>query len=166
MWKLSRFFSYIILGGKMNIKQVAKDNYKIFINKLFFKGSFDEKENIIDFVKDIILKKRKVLNLRGFYKVLVYVNKKIGMFIDMVKLEDSSYFNNLDLRVIVNNDSEVYFETEDYFFIADGKDIRYLDGKFYLLVDEFFQEKIENEEFGRFIYGEDVINVLANGVIL
>ena len=150
----------------MNIKQVAKDNYKIFINKLFFKGSFDEKENIIDFVKDIILKKRKVLNLRGFYKVLVYVNKKIGMFIDMVKLEDSSYFNNLDLRVIVNNDSEVYFETEDYFFIAEGKDIRYLDGKFYLLVDEFFQEKIENEEFGRFIYGEDVINVLANGIIL
>lgn len=150
----------------MNIKQIAKDNYKIFINKLIFNGDLKEKESIIDFVKEFILKKRKVLNLRGFYKVLVYVNKNIGMFIDMVKLEDSSYFNNLDLRVIVNNDSEVYFETEDYFLIANGKDIRYLDGKFYLLVDEFFYKIIRNEEFGRFIYGEDAINVLANGMIL
>ena len=150
----------------MNIKQISKDNYKIFIDKFYFVTDLDEKEQIIDFVKDIIMKKRKILNLRGFYKVLVYVNKKIGMFLDMIKLEDSSYFNNLDLRVIVNCDSEIYFETEDYFFIANGKDIRYLDGKFYLLVDDSFMEKIENEEFGRFIYGEDVINVLANGVIL
>ena len=150
----------------MNIKLTSKDTYKFYINKLLFKGDLNDKEQIIDFVKQIILKKRKSLNLRGFYKVLVYVNKEIGLFIDMTKLEDSSYFNNLDLRVIVNNPSDIYFETEDYFLISDYKDIRYYNGKYYTLVDDCFDKIMEKIEFGRFIYGEEVINVLANSTIL
>lgn len=151
----------------MNIKLNAKDSYKFFINKYFFKDiNVDEKEQIVDFVKEVVLKKRKILNLRGFYKVIVYVNKKVGIFIDITKLEDSSYFNNLDLRVIVNSNSEVYFETEDYFLIEKAKEKYFYNNKFYALIDEEFDNILERVEFGRFIYGEEVINVLANGVIL
>ncbi len=151
----------------MNIKLIAKDSYKFFINRYFFKDiDLDQKEKVIDFVKDIILQKRKILNLRGFYKVLVYINKKVGIFIEMTKIEDSNYFNNLDLRVIVNNESEIYYETDDYFKIANCKEIRYLDGKFYCLVDDLVDKILEKIEFGRFIYGEELLKVLASSVIL
>lgn len=151
----------------MNIKLLTKDNYRIFINKHFFKElDMSEKEQIVDFVKTVILQKRKSLNLRGFYKVLVYLNKKVGMFIELSKLEDSSYFNNLDLRVIVNNDSEIYFETEDYFLIQNCKDVRFFNGNFYALLNDDIDNILKIIEFGRLIYGEDVINLLANGIVL
>ncbi len=149
----------------MNIKLLSSDNYTFFINKLFIKEQLLDKESIIDYVKKIILNKRKALNLRGFYKVVVYYNKNIGIFMETFKLEDSCYFNNLDLKVIVNTDSEIYFEVEDYFLIKDCKEIRYLNGKYYVEVDNL-TKIIKIIEFGRFIYGQEVNNVLAKSIVI
>lgn len=150
----------------MKIEALTKDNYRFFINKLLIKINLENKEDIIDYVKEIILKKKKTLNLRGFYKVIVYVNKKCGLFMELVKLEDSNYFNNLDLRVIVNLEADVYFETEDFFLIKKALEIRYNAGLFYCLVDDSFDEKFEKAEFGKYIFGDDVINMLAKSIIL
>ena len=53
----------------MNIKQTAKDNYKIFINLYFFNGNIEEKEQVIDFVKDIILKSIKFTGLLQSFSI-------------------------------------------------------------------------------------------------
>ena len=62
----------------------------------------NSKENIISFVKKVIIKYHKRLNMKGFYKVIIYVNEKVGLFIDICKIDDSLYRSSLDLKIIVN----------------------------------------------------------------
>ncbi len=151
----------------MKIEKLTKDSYRFIINKEFCKNvNLEDKEEIINFIKEMLLKKKRNLNLSGFYKVIVYVQRKIGLFLDVLKLEDSSYFNNVDLRVIVNLDSEIYFQTEDYFLINGAKEIRYYDGLFYCLVDDDFDKLWDKIEFGKFIFGEDMDNMVFKSIIL
>ena len=49
------------------------------------------------------------LNLRGFYKLKVYLNSKIGIFLDVNKLDDNDFTNNLDLRILFFYDVDFYF---------------------------------------------------------
>ena len=106
------------------------------------------------------------LNLRGFYKLKVYLNSKIGIFLDVNKLDDIDLTNNLDLRILVLDDVDFYFETDDYDVIKNCNDKRYKDGHFYCIVDDSFDELLEKVEFGRFIYGKEVINLLNNSLVL
>lgn len=93
----------------MKIELVSKDSFNIFINIGYFKEvKFNDKDNIIDIVKDFILKMRHKLKMSGFYKVKVYVNKKVGMFLDIIKIEDIEFSNNIDLRVIVCLNEDIY----------------------------------------------------------
>ena len=64
------------------------------------------------------------------------------------------------------NDDNFYFETEDYDLIRNCNDKRYKDGLFYCVVDNDFDKILEKVEFGRFIYGKEVINLLNNSQIL
>ena len=63
-------------------------------------------------------------------------------------------------------DEEYYFETDDYDVIKECNDIRYMDGLFYCVVDDSFDRILEKVEFGRFIYGKEVINLLNNSKVL
>ena len=83
----------------MRIEINSADKIFIFINIL--NVSSTEKSDLIDTVKDIIIKYRNRLKLRGFYKVKVYVNERVGLFIDLCKIDDIDYSNALDLRVLV-----------------------------------------------------------------
>ena len=146
---------------------LTKDSYRIFVNKLYIKDvNLDEKEAIILAVKDIIQKLKQKLQLRGFYKVKVFPNKNIGLFIEIIQLEDLEFSNNLDLRVIVYFDEKFYFETEDYFTIQKYDNVMFLDDKFYCLIDDSFDDMFEIVEFGRLIYGKEVINLLNKGTVL
>lgn len=151
----------------MKIEMLTKDSYRIFVNKLYIKDvNLDEKEAIILAVKDIIQKLKQKLKLRGFYKVKVFPNKNIGLFIEIIQLEDLEFSNNLDLRVIVYFDEKFYFETEDYFTIQKYDNVMFLDDKFYCLIDDSFDDMFEIVEFGRLIYGKEVINLLNKGTVL
>ncbi len=151
----------------MKIEMLTKDSYRIFVNKLYIKDvNLDEKEAIILAVKDIIQKLKQKLQLRGFYKVKVFPNKNIGLFIEIIQLEDLEFSNNLDLRVIVYFDEKFYFETEDYFTIQKYDNVMFLDDKFYCLIDDSFDDMFEIVEFGRLIYGKEVINLLNKGTVL
>lgn len=151
----------------MKIEVCGKDNYSIFLNKEFFKGmDLSDRESLIQFIKNFILKFKNKLNMRGFFKIRVFPNEKVGMFLDVVKLDDMELSNNVDLRVIIMNDADVFFETEDFEIIKNCNEKRYLDGMFYCVVDEAFDEIFEKVEWGRFIYGKEVINVLTKASIL
>lgn len=149
----------------MRIENISLDNYSIFINNSYIDiGDYTDKNNIVKKVKEIIIKIQSMINLYGFYKVKVYVCKKIGLFIDIIKI-DSNYSDNLDLRVIVFLDEDVYVGVDDYFLVSDVKDIRNYNDKYYVKVNDL--DNILNIlEFGNFIYGTEVQHMLNNSVFV
>lgn len=150
----------------MKIETCGKENFSIFINCCYIKEDiYTKKDDLILYIKNFIFKFRKKLGLRGFYKVKVYYNRKIGIFLDIDKLDDLDLVNNLDLRIITFND-DIYFETDDYQLICNYNEIRFMNNNFYCLVDEQFNDITRLSEFGRFIYGKEVINLLNNSKIL
>ena len=151
----------------MKIEMCGKDIYNIFINREYLKGKdYSVKEDIVKVVKEIIFKLRGRLGLRGFYKIKVFPQKIIGIFLEVIKLDETEFSNSLDLRIITYMDEKFYFETDDYFKIANCNDKRYIDGHFYCVVDDNFDLVLEKVEFGRFIYGKDVNFLLNNSLIL
>lgn len=151
----------------MKIEIYSKGIYKIFINKEIIKVvDLNNRDSIVKCVKNILYKLKTRLGLNGFYKIKVFPHEKIGLFLEVIKLDDSDYSNSLDLRVVVYMEDKFYFETADYFVIEKCNDKRYMDGLFYCLVDDSFEDVLAKVEFGKFIYGKEVNKVLNNGIVL
>ncbi len=128
----------------MKIERLNESDYKIYYYK-----SIDNKV-LYDEVKDLIKSVQKRLKLKGFYKAIV-INKNIGLFIQLKKIEETFYKNTLDLKIEIK-DLDVYYKTEDYFVIKGLSNIKYKDGMFYCVVDESFDKILEKVEFGDFIF--------------
>ena len=129
----------------MKIEKINDTDYRIY----YYKNIIDEK-SLYDDIKEIIKKIQKKLKLHGFYKVIA-INKKIGLFLELKRLEDSFYKNTLDLKIEIK-DSDIYYKTTDYFIIKNMPNIRYKDGMYYCIVDDDFDEMLEKVEFGDFIF--------------
>lgn len=130
----------------MKIDKIGPNDYQLYIFK-------DNKELSEQEVRELLKKLQDKLKLKGFYRVIV-CNKKIGTFIELLKIEDSYYKRVLDLKIIIENEEEVYFKTEDYFLIKELNSIKYNDKYYYGLVDDSFDKILEKVEFGEFIFGE------------
>lgn len=100
----------------MNISKIGESDYLIYINgKYLEKEAVLTKEDIGNLVKEKLYKLKDKLFLKGFYKVIVFLNQKIGMFLEILKLEDTSIYKSLDLRIIINEDAVFYYKTLDFF---------------------------------------------------
>lgn len=155
------------MGECMKIEVSGKNSYNIFLNRQYIKNvDLTSTEEIIDFIKRIIIKHKKKLNLMGFYKVKVFPQDKIGMFVEIDKLDELEFSNNLDLRIVVFSNDVFFYETSDYSLIEDFNEKRYFDGKFYCVVDDYFNDIFSKVEFGRFVYGKEVNNLLNKGKVL
>lgn len=130
----------------MKIDKIGPNDYQLYIYK--YNKELSEQE-----VRELLKKLQDKLKLKGFYRVIV-CNKKIGTFIELLKIEDSYYKRVLDLKIIIENGEEVYFKTEDYFLIKELNSIKYNDKYYYGLVDDSFDKILEKVEFGEFIFGE------------
>lgn len=151
----------------MKIEMCGKDIYNIFVCKDYVKNiDYFVREDIVKCVRDIIYKLKLRLGLRGFYKIKVFPQGKIGLFLEVIKLDESDFSSSLDLRIVVYMDEKIYFETDDYYKIENCNDKRYLEGSFYCIVDDDFEPVLEKVEFGRFIYGKEVNKILNNSLIL
>lgn len=128
----------------MKIERLNESDYKIYYYK-----NIDNKA-LYDEVKELIKGIQKRLKLKGFYKAIV-INKNIGLFIQLKKIEETFYKNTLDLKIEIK-DLDVYYKTEDYFVIKGLSNIKYKDGMFYCVVDESFDKILEKVEFGDFIF--------------
>lgn len=151
-----------------NLKiETCKDGYKIFVNSCLLSDiNMVFKDDLINYTKNLIYKLKTKLSLRGFYKVKVFTHTMLGLFIEIIKLDESDFSSNLDLRIVVFLEEKFYFKTDDYFLINNCKEIRYSDKMFFCLVDESFDELLEKVEFGSFIYGKDVNKLLNNSRLL
>lgn len=166
MWKLSKFFSYITIGEYMKIEFISNDSFSIFINKNYFKNvDYSDKECIIEVVKNLILKIKSKLNMCGFYKVKVYVNKNVGLFLDVIKIENIEFSNNVDLRVIVGLDEDIFYELDDILFLSRDIPIRKLNDKFYVNVNDI-DNIYDILELGRYVYGDELRDVLNKSRML
>ena len=123
------------------------------------------RENLIEDVKGILKKIQKILRLKGFYKVNVSL-KSVGLFLKVVRLEDSFYKNTLDLKIEIDNDLDIYYKTNNYYLVCFSSFVYYYDGMFYVLVDESFDKIYEKVEFGDFVFGNDILDCLNKAIIV
>lgn len=132
----------------MKIDNINESDYYLYVYNN--KQRMEEKE-----VKELLLDLQEELDLKGFYRVSVS-NKRIGTFIELFKISDSYYKKVLDLKIIIDDEEEVYFKTRDYFIIKELNTIKYSDRYYYGLVDDSFDRVLEKVEFGKFIFGEEL----------
>lgn len=143
----------------MKIESISNDSYILFLSNDYIGTiDFDSKEEIGLYLKKIIvlLKNRYDLVLRGFYEVNIYINEKIGMFVEIENIEDYDFvIEDVDLRIVVHFDSEVYFKTNNYDFISNYSKVRFLNENYYVHVGDVSTNDIMKlVEFGEFIYGD------------
>ena len=148
----------------MKIKKISKDHYLLFINSKYLNlVDYNSKDAIIVSVKDMLLKVQKLnyFNMNGFYKVKVYPNKKIGVFIDIEKIDDNSYGDHVDLKVIVYMKSLFYFKTDNYECLPSDIEVSFKDEYYYVNVDDITNiNKVI--EFGEVEYGSEVEELLID----
>lgn len=140
----------------MKFEKLGKEYY-VFIDKCYVDNvDYDDKKSISDFVKTFIFRYRNKMNLNGFYKVKVYSNKYVGLFLEIFCLEENEYPNTLDLRILVYLNHDVYYLSDDYFLVNNFSEIYYSGNKFYCLVDK--EVDVSILEFGNFIYDLNLLN--------
>lgn len=150
----------------MKVEIVSSEEFSIFVNSLYAKiTNYSDREEIIGVVKDIITKYKNKLKLRGFYKIKVYLDEKVGLFLDGVRLECLERLDAIDLRVVVYFDEDIYFKTDDYFVISDVSKIIYFDGNYYCKVKDIL-DIIKVIEFGEFVYGDYIEDMFYNGCLI
>ena len=152
----------------MHVESVSENQYTIYINNQYF-ASLDcnNKEEITKNVKQLVIKLNQIyrLNLSGFYKMNLYLNKRIGMMIELYKLEDFGIeIKTIDLRITIYLNSEIWVMVKDWEIIKESAQIYYYDGYYYSDIANFKDEKLlEITEWGNFIYGDEIKKVKQNG---
>ena len=158
---LFRLFSYITLGGYMKIERINLRHFLIFFNSFYLEDIEFTKDSIVKTVKLLLEKLKDKLLLRGFYKVKVYVHRKVGLFLDLLQVEEFEYDNSLDFRVVVFLDEKIYFKTSDYFVLPRNVSIYTDKNNFYCDVDDII-DVLSILEFGDFIYGDSLYSVMKH----
>lgn len=152
----------------MRVEIVNDDIIDIFINHYNFKDTpIYGKEDILELIKEylFIINKRYRLNLSGFYKVKSYYNKKVGLYLNITKIDDNEFSSEADFRIILFQNEKFLFEVEDYDLIKDIKLKRYYNSMFYVDVDDI--DNFDNLiDMGRIICGDEIRKILEYGKII
>lgn len=100
-----------------------EDGYKLFIQNVYFKDiNWNNKESVIERIKEIInkIKKRYNLKIKGLYRVKVYPSK-VGVFLYILLLDEENYSGlDLDLRIVIIFNKNIYLKIDDSNFIIDN----------------------------------------------
>lgn len=146
----------------MKVEIIDDDNYRVFINSNYQSFlNIEDKDEIGKYIKQIILKMKKIYNilLEGFYEVHVYIVKFIGVILE-IKNIDSYLSKSVDLKIIVHNDEEMFLKVLRYELIKDYSNLKYLNNYFYLDIDDILEKDIYNLiENSRIVYGNDLIEI-------
>jgi len=152
--------------------KVVKDGEETFVIYLLTgdkKYKLEEKQEIIKLVKNTVLRANRIyrLNLKGFYKVRVYLNQKVGLVIEIINVDDISLNDAIDLRVLVYFDQDFYIEVDDYDVLPLHKKVIFVNDKFYIDVCSLDDKEISYLlEFGRVIYKIDEIENFYLGKVI
>ncbi len=120
--------------------------YNYFLN-------YEDNEKIKDDIKNIFIKliKNYQVDLYGYSKVNVYINKKYGSILEIEKIYNSEYNKDIiDLKIIIHKDIHLYLVMEDYLFENEENVIIY-GNKYYINID-YIDNINKYIEFGSIIY--------------
>ena len=152
----------------LKVEKIGSDILTIFMSNFYFKDiDIDKKIELIGIIKDYIGKidQRYKLNLNGFYKIKVYPNKKIGVFLEIIKIDDNEFSSGADFRIIIYQNELFYFEIDDYDYIDKDIKKKYYKSHYYINVDDM--DNIDQViDFGNIIYGDKAKEILAYGINL
>lgn len=149
----------------MKVEMLNEEDMDVFINKFYFNQSYiRDKDDLLVTIRDIIQKMdvRYHLNLKGFYKIKAYINQKIGAFLNIIKIDDNEFTNEVDFRIIIFRNERFLLETEEYDVVSENVPKIYYHDKFYIDIEDLDNY---NKYFDmvRVIYGDEVKEVLAKG---
>lgn len=140
------------------------EDIDVFVNKFYFDDFYiKDKDDLLITIRDIILKidNRYHLNLSGFYKIKAYMNQKIGAFLNIIKIDDNEFTNEVDFRIIIHKNEKFLLETDEYDLCLEATKW-YYKGKFYIDIDDV-DEYYKYVDMTNVIYGDDVKAVISRG---
>lgn len=139
----------------MKVEIINSEYLTVFLNKCYFDEiDLEKKSDIIACIKDIISKidSRYRLDLNGFYKIKVFSNKKLGVYLDIIKIDDNDFNDRADFRIVIYQDSNFYLEMD----VCDIKNIDekiYYNNNFYININDI--NNIDKYmDYGQIIYGD------------
>lgn len=142
---------------------IIDDKYVLFFNNCRLE-EIDERE-LGAFLKEVFkaLSDIYLIDLFGYFKVDIYVDKKVGSYVEIEKVDDYiSYSKKIDTKVMLNINS-FYLKTNDLSKVFKYKPIYYLDGYYYVSTESV--DKIEEiVEFCKVVY-KDYEEVLENKIM-
>lgn len=149
----------------MNL-EIADDNYIYFTSDISCLGDLSSvDEDVLGlFLKNVFLNLSDVysIDLFGYYKVDIYVDEKIGAFVEISKIDDYiSYNRKIDTKVTLSVDN-FYLKTNDLSNIYKCKPIYCSDNDFYVStkdVDNLF----DLIEFCEVVYKD--INLSSDDIV-
>ena len=139
----------------MKIERINSKDYWIFINFFPVRQDF-----LLEDVKTLFLSFQKILSLKGFYKVFVYM-KSVGTFFHVLYVDDSFYKDHIDLKVELKED-ELYFVTEDYSIVKDFSSIFFYHDKYYVPIEETLD--LIKMEFGYYCLKNQLSDMFQYGI--
>lgn len=152
----------------MRTEIVSDDLITVFINNFYFQEiNFSKKIEIISIIKDLISKidKRYQLNLNGFYKIKVYPNQKLGVFLDIIKIDDNEFSSGADFRIVVYPEAKFFLETDNYEILDVKVKKRFYKNKFYIDIDDISDLNLLSD-FGNIVYGDSTQELIYQGKII
>lgn len=151
----------------MKVEKINDDLINIYFNPFYFKDiDLNNKLELIEVIKDLIKKaeSRYKLFLSGFYKIKVYPNKKLGVFLNIIKIYDNEFSNTTDFRIVIYPNEKFFLETELY-ELFNNVEMRYCNNKFYIDIDDV-DNILPISDMVDVIYGSDVKKLLSNSIII
>ena len=151
----------------MKVEKINDDLINIYFNPYYFKDiDLNNKLELIEVIKDLIKKaeSRYKLFLSGFYKIKVYPNKKLGVFLNIIKIDDNEFSNTTDFRIVIYPNEKFFLETELY-ELFNNVEMRYCNNKFYIDIDDV-DNILPISDMVDVIYGSDVKKILSNSIII
>lgn len=142
----------------MKIWKISQTDYQIYDYT-----SEVSSETFYRDIKEIFQKIQKRLKLKGFYRVIV-TRKKIGVFMQLILIEDSFYKDIVDLKIEEDDSCEIYYRTEDYFLLKDFSSILFIENMYYVLVNDEFDSIYEKIEFGDFVFASSIPDLLKKAI--
>lgn len=131
--------------------------YDIFINNAYFKDiSFENKEHVNIILKKLFnyIEEKYKIKFHGFYKVKIYPNK-VGIFMEIIKLDDDVYqAHDIDFRVVIIYNKDMYFKYEDY-FLFDNEHVFFYKEYYYLDI-KYIDNFTKYADMGSVVFIDDI----------
>ena len=152
----------------MKIEILNDEDIDVFINRYYFLDSeLKDSDSLLLTIRDIILKidNRYHLNLSGFYKIKAYVNYKTGAFLNIVKIDDNDFSNDVDFRIIIYKNEKFLLESDEYDIFDKSIEKRFYNNKFYIDVEDV-DDCSKYLDMAKVVYGDDARGVILRGKII